>query len=85
MSDNPYEKDCMYCKQKITMSKETGKWLPYNSDESAHDCRTKNGNAKTPQSASQQKLTEVDQKAVIKTVLARLDGIKQDLERLIVS
>jgi hypothetical protein len=28
------------------MSDETGNWLPYNKDKSAHDCRT-NGNTKT--------------------------------------
>jgi hypothetical protein len=43
MSKN-YQKECLYCNQKITMSDETGKWLPYNSDGTAHDCRNKNGN-----------------------------------------
>jgi hypothetical protein len=44
MSKN-YQKECSYCKQQITMSDETGKWLPYNADMSAHDCRAnKNGN-----------------------------------------
>lgn len=28
-----------YWHDKIRMSKETGKWLPYNKDGSAHDCR----------------------------------------------
>ena len=36
-----YQKECMYCKQQITMSDESGKWLPYNQDGSSHDCRTK--------------------------------------------
>jgi len=45
MSDKPYEKECIFCKNKITMSNENGKWLPYNNDGSSHDCRTKtNGN-----------------------------------------
>jgi hypothetical protein len=35
-----YEKECLYCKHTIIMSDETGKWLPYNKDDSAHDCRT---------------------------------------------
>ena len=38
MSKN-YQKECLYCKEQITMSDETGKWLPYNKDGSAHDCR----------------------------------------------
>ena len=35
-----YQKECMYCKQQITMSDESGKWLPYNPDGSSHDCRS---------------------------------------------
>lgn len=42
-----YQKECMYCKQQITMSDESGKWLPYNKDGSAHDCRTTNGKTKS--------------------------------------
>jgi hypothetical protein len=43
-NDRPYEKNCMYCHKQITMSKETGKWLPYEKDGSSHDCRKINGN-----------------------------------------
>ena len=31
----------MDCNQQITMSEETGNWLPDNKDGSSHDCRTK--------------------------------------------
>jgi hypothetical protein len=41
MSDAPYEKECLYCKNKIRMSKESGKWLPYNLNNGPHDCRKK--------------------------------------------
>jgi len=41
MSDKPYEKECLYCKNKILMSKESGKWLPYNLNNGPHDCRKK--------------------------------------------
>jgi hypothetical protein len=79
MSDNPYEKDCMYCRQKITMSKETGKCLPYNSDGSTHDCRNKSEEKFADTTIS----SKIDEKAILKTVLARLDGIRQDLEKLL--
>ncbi len=36
-----YQKECMYCKKEITMSDESGKWLPYNKDGDSHDCRNK--------------------------------------------
>ena len=42
MLDMPYEKECIFCKNKITMSKETGKWLPYEKNGNTHDCK-KNG------------------------------------------
>lgn len=42
MSDAPYEKECLYCKTKIRMSKESGKWLPYDLNNGPHDCRKKN-------------------------------------------
>jgi hypothetical protein len=41
MSDKPYEKQCIFCKEKILMSKETGKWLPYNLNNGPHDCKKK--------------------------------------------
>lgn len=40
-NDKPYQKECMYCNNKILMSKETGKWLPYNLNNGPHDCRKK--------------------------------------------
>jgi len=46
MSDKPYEKTCMYCKNKILMSKESGNWLPYNLNNGPHDCRKKEQNHK---------------------------------------
>jgi hypothetical protein len=37
-----FEKTCTYCKAKIKLSdNKGGKWLPYNLDNSPHDCRTK--------------------------------------------
>ena len=41
MSDVDYEKQCLYCKEKILMSKESGKWLSYNLNNGPHDCRKK--------------------------------------------
>jgi len=43
-NDRPYEKECIFCHYKITMSKETGKWLPYELKScKAHDCKKNNG------------------------------------------
>jgi hypothetical protein len=64
----------MYCKEKITMSDESGKWLPYNADGSAHDCRAKNGNGNG--NGKQQVTVEM----VVKK-LASI-GITLDVERI---
>ena len=49
MSDKPYEKTCLYCQNKIIMSKETGKWLPYNLNNGPHECRKNETNSKPKQ------------------------------------
>ena len=68
----PYKKNCVYCNQEITMSDETGKWLPYNNDGSSHDCRT------TPATNGQ------EQKFTLDDVIKKLEsiGIIINIERL---
>ena len=39
-----YEKTCNRCDAKIRMSDESGKWLPYNKDNTAHECKPKRQN-----------------------------------------
>jgi len=35
-----YNKSCMFCKNEIVMSdRGAGKWLPYNLDGGAHECK----------------------------------------------
>jgi len=63
------------------MSDETGKWLPYNADGSAHDCRN-NGNGKE-KSITKQEKEEITLQAVQKK-LAEL-GIIINVERLMAS
>jgi len=80
MSDKPYEKNCMYCGEKITMSKETGKWLPYCKDGSDHDCRT-NGQKQEQQQGPAKKEYTLDE------VRAKLEslGIIINVDRLMAS
>jgi hypothetical protein len=68
MSDAPYEKECLYCKTKILMSKESGKWLPYNFNNGPHDCRKK----------------ETKQEITLEQVKKKLEsiGITLDLDKL---
>ncbi len=34
-----YTKPCIFCKQEIRMSNDSGNWLPYNLDGTSHECR----------------------------------------------
>ena len=92
----PYKKNCLFCTQEITMSDETGKWLPYNKDGSSHDCRT-NGNVKdkqekkeAPAKSNKSYLSQQEQEKPItikqlKIWLARLEknGIHIDIESIL--
>lgn len=73
MSDAPYEKECMYCKNKILMSKESGKWLPYNLNNGPHDCRKK-------QETKQQEFTLEQIQKKLESI-----GITLDLDKLMSS
>jgi hypothetical protein len=60
------------------MSDETGKWLPYNKDNSAHDCRTNGQGQKTKTNGQNQKKYTLDD------VTKKLEsiGIIVNVERL---
>jgi hypothetical protein len=78
MSNKPYEKECLYCKNKIIMSDETGKWLPYNKDNSAHDCRT-NGNGKKTNGQNQKyTLDEVQKKLESIGIIINVERLMKD-------
>lgn len=60
------------------MSDETGKWLPYNKDNSAHDCRTKtNGKTNGQKQVQKQQFTLDDVTKKLESI-----GIIINLERL---
>jgi hypothetical protein len=40
-----YMRECSFCKEKIKMSDQKGKWLPFDQDGSTHECK-KNGKNK---------------------------------------
>lgn len=92
-----YKKNCMYCNQEITMSDQSGKWLPYNKDGNLHDCRTKtntNGKAKQEQQEApakqnnQQQQQQQETSITIKQLkiwLARLEkaGVHIDINSIL--
>ena len=56
-----YTKPCIFCKQEIKMSNDSGNWLPYNLRGSLHECReSKKGNGKPQQQKKQLTLEELD-------------------------
>jgi hypothetical protein len=65
------------------MSNETGKWLPYNKDGSAHDCRT-NGNGNGNGNGQNQKQERFRKEYTLDEVQNKLEsiGIIINVERL---
>lgn len=45
-NDNDYQKECMFCNEKILMSKRTGSWLPYELNNGPHKCQKKEADTK---------------------------------------
>lgn len=80
MSDKHYEKACIFCKNNITISNETGKWLPYNNDGSAHDCRT-NGQ-KQEQSRKEYTLADVTKKLESIGIIINIDRLMNQINDL---
>jgi hypothetical protein len=74
-SMSEYQKECIFCKEKILMSKQTGKWLPYNLNNGPHECQQKNGNGNLTNGHN-----EISLELVIKKLAST--GITIDLEKL---
>ena len=47
-----FTKNCIYCNKEIRLSNDTGRWLPYNLDNTAHECK-KSSEQTQPQVAQQ--------------------------------
>jgi hypothetical protein len=79
-----YQKECMYCKQQITMSDESGKWLPYNKDGSSHDCRNNNNKDKKEAQKQEPSIKEKGKEFTLEEVRKKLEsiGIIINIERL---
>ena len=70
-----YTKPCIFCKQDIRMSNDTGKWTPYNLDNTAHECK------KSSQSQSQsESQSQTHQEPNKKLTLENIDFRLQRLE-----
>lgn len=74
-----YVKECIFCKAKIRMSDREGKWLPYNENDSQHDCKKKEQVAVVSKSDTEY-LIESTQQA-IDTLLNIKKSLEQKLKR----
>ena len=52
-----YTKPCIFCKQEIRLSNDSGKWLPYNLDNTSHECKNTKSSQSQPQLQPQIKIT----------------------------
>lgn len=54
-----FTKPCIYCNREIRLSNDSGRWLPYNPDNTAHECKGKQ--SQTQQTQQQQKQIQEQQ------------------------
>lgn len=69
-----YTKPCVFCNQDIMMDNPSGKWLPFNLDGSAHECKNRD-KSPSPQTQTQQPTKQPQ-------ITLSLDDIDQRLKRL---
>lgn len=67
-----YVKPCMYCKAEIEMSDKDGKWLPYNKDGSAHECKKSEPTSNESGSQMDRSYVEKIQIKIMETILKHL-------------
>lgn len=73
----PYQKECIFCRAKITMSDEKGKWRPFNADGTEHDCKSKESIA---ESANQKQETK-DLERLLEILIKNVQNFSRDIER----
>jgi hypothetical protein len=77
-----YQKPCIFCKQEIKMSNDSGNWLPYNLDGSIHECRpsTKYGKGVEDSSRKQDQYSVPnDNKLTLESLGTRLKKVESIL------
>ena len=80
-----YPKDCKFCGQKIKLSEDSGRWLPYNLDNTAHECRERE-KGKQPQPQPKADIEKKQQQQSTLTLsLESLDIRVKKLESIIFS
>ena len=76
-----YQKPCIFCKQEIKMSNDSGNWLPYNLDGSLHECRpSKYGKGVEDSSRKQDQYSvRYDNKLTLESLDTRLKKVESIL------
>ena len=69
-----YQKPCIFCKQEIRLSNDTGKWLPYNLDGTNHECKKSNEQPQ-PEAPKQQSQSQIK-------VTLSLESLDQKIKKL---
>ena len=67
-----FKKKCTFCNQEIQLSNDSGRWLPRNLDNTAHECKKSNQQSQ-PQTQTQTQQTTLTLEE-IKTRLERLEA-----------
>jgi hypothetical protein len=79
-----FTKTCIYCNKEIRLSNDTGKWLPYNLDNTAHECKKQSGYTQQQPQAQQQQQQQPQQQQTKSTLsLESIDARLKKVEALL--
>ena len=80
-----FTKFCIYCNREIRLSNDSGRWLPYNLDNTAHECKGKQTQAQTQQTQQQpqKQVQEQQNKSSLTLTLEELDARLKRVERIV--
>ena len=71
-----YTRPCTFCNQEIRLSNDTGKWLPYNLDGSAHECKKSSEQPQTQPPQNKKQITLEDIESRLERIEHTLYGSK---------
>ena len=75
-----YNKKCIFCNQDIMMDNPSGKWLPYNLDSTAHECKGKQPQTQPQTQQPQKEVQEQQNKSSSTLTLEELDARLKKVE-----
>ena len=77
-----FTKNCIYCNQEIRLSNDSGRWLPYNLDNTAHECKNTKSSQSQTQQQPEKEVQEHKSNLTLEDLDLKLKGINERLKRI---